>query len=357
MVNLAGGIADLGYPLDLVLARAEGPYLAQIPPSVRLVDLQASRALASLPALVRYLRRERPAAVLSALSRANLIALWSRRLAGFSGRVVVNEQDTLSHWARESSNWKHRVTPPLARYFYRGADQVVAVSQGVADDLIRIIGVPQQRVRVIFNPGVTPALRDKAQAPLEHEWFRPDQPPVILAVGRLSKQKDFATLLRAFARLRQSRTARLMILGEGPEREALEATRRELDLDADVAMPGFVANPYAYMTRADVFVLSSIHEGLPTVLVEALYCGVPIVSTDCPSGPREILKQGELGMLVPMASPVELSQALRLAIDGRSPRPTPESWRPYALDTIANRYVEALLGEAVSGRTPVGHQP
>ncbi len=345
MLNLAQGIAERGYPVDLVLAQADGPYMAEVPRSVRLVDLNARRVLTSLPALVRYLRRERPEALLSALSRANIIALWARWLTGIPRQVVVNEQANLSISAQQSPDWRHRVTPQLARYFYRWADNIVTVSQGVADDLIQIVGIPPETIKVIYNPGITPETRKKVQAPLVHPWFEPGCPPVLLAMGRLAKQKDFGTLLRAFARLRQSQPARLLILGEGPERPMLEALVRELDLAQDVDMPGFVDNPYPFMARASAFVLSSLWEGLPTVLVEALFCGVPVVATDCPSGPYEILRGGELGGLVPMRDPVALADSMQMALAGKIPRPTRESWQSYTLETVVDRYIAILLGE------------
>ena len=344
MLNLAQGIAAQGYPVDLVLAHAEGPYLAQVPDSVRVVDLKTSRVLSSLPALVRYLRQEQPTALLSALSRANIVAVWARRLAGGPERVIVNEQDTLSSWAREPGDWRRKITLPMASYFYRWADKVVAVSHGVADDLVEVVRIAEAQVKVIFNPGITPALRQKAEMPLDHPWFQPDQPPVLLAVGRLSKQKDFETLIKAFAILRQAQPVRLLILGEGPERATLETLIDTLNLSQDVSLPGFVDNPYPYMVRAAAFVLSSLHEGLPTVLVEALYCGTPIVATDCPSGPREILENGQLGSLVPMSDPASLASAVQNVLDGNAPRPTCESWQSYTLEVVSSQYIEALLG-------------
>ncbi|MCZ6872143.1 MAG: glycosyltransferase, partial [bacterium] len=190
-----------------------------------------------------------------------------------------------------------------------------------------------------------PETRKKVQAPLVHPWFEPGCPPVLLAVGRLAKQKDFGTLLRAFARLRRSQPARLLILGEGPERPALETLVRELGLEQDVRLPGFVDNPYAYMARASAFVLSSLWEGLPTVLVEALFCGAPVVATDCPSGPREILRGGELGGLVPMRDPVALADSMQMALAGKIPRPTRESWQSYTVETVVDRYIAILFGE------------
>ncbi len=351
MLNLAQGIAERGYTVDLVLAQAEGPYLTEIPKSVRLVDLgqghiiDRNRTLTRLPALVRYLRQEQPDAMLSALNRANFAALWARRLVGIPRRVVINEQNTLSQDALNAQFRLAWLLPYLAKYFYRWADSVVGVSQGVVDDLVHTVGVPKQLVKVIYNPAIMPGIREKAQSPLDHPWFQPGEPPVLLAVGRLTKQKDFTTLIKAFAVVRQSKFTRLLILGEGPERQMLEALIRQLDLGQDISLPGFVENPYAYMGRASVFVQSSLWEGLPTVLMEALYCGAPIVATDCPSGPREILKNGEIGRLVPVGNYIALAETLVTALDGKVPRPSRENWQPYTLETIVEQYIDILLGD------------
>lgn len=351
MLNLAQGMVNSGYTVDLVVAQAEGAYLNQIPPGVQLVDLgdgrlvKGKRTLQRLPALVRYLRRRRPDALIAAMSHTNLVALWARLLAGVPTRLAVNEQNVISQDAPQAADRFFRLTPQLARYFYRWADCVVGVSQSVADDLVQVVGLPQRLVKVIYNPGVTPQLREKVQAPLDHPWFQPSQPPVLLGVGRLTKQKDFPTLIKAFALVRQTHVARLVILGEGPDRPALEALVRDLELEADVSLPGFIANPYAYMARATAFVLSSLWEGLPTVVVEALYCGVPVISTDCPGGSREILRDGQFGPLTPMSDPVALAAAMEQAIRGQLPRPPKESWQPYAVETIVNQYVELLLNK------------
>lgn len=336
-LNLARGVAERGYAVDLVLAQAEGPFLAEVPESVRVVDLKASRVLLSLPALVRYLRRERPEAMLSAMCHANIVALWAQRLAGVPMRMVVSERITLSRSAQRG-----RLMPQLIRHFYLWADGIVAVSKGVADDLAQVAGIPRQRIQVIYNPVVTPELWQKAQAPLEHPWFKPGQPPALLAVGRLSPQKDFPTLIQAFARVRQACPARLLILGEGEERPGLEALVRQLGLERDVSLPGFVTNPYAYMARASLFVLSSRWEGLPGVLIEALYCGAPLIATDCPSGPREILRDGQYGQLVPVGNATALARAIETSLESETPRAPRESWRPFELETVVNQYISTL---------------
>ena len=343
-LNLARGIAERGYFVDLVLARAEGPYLAEVPETVRVVDLKASRVLTSLPALLRYLRRERPHALLSTMNYANIAALWVRRLAGVPTRLVVSEHDTLSASAHHSSSVRGRMMPHLVRRFYRWADGIIAVSQGSADDLAQITGLPRERVKVIYNPVVTAELRARAQCSMDHPWFRTGQPPVLLAVGRLSSQKDFETLLLAFAQVRKARPVRVLILGEGEERPRLEALARKLDLMQDIGLPGFVENPYMYMARASVFVLSSRWEGLPTVLIEALYCGAPLIATDCPSGPREILADGKYGRLVPVGDVPALAQAIETTLADKSPAPAPNSWRRFELEPVVNQYLGALLG-------------
>ncbi len=363
MLNLAQGMVTRGYAVDLVVAQAEGAYLNQIPAGVQLVDLgngrlvKGKRTLQRLPALVRYLRRQQPDAMIAAMSHTNLVAIWARLLAGGKTRLAVNEQVVISSDAPNAPDRFFRFTPRLARYCYRWADCVVGVSQSVIDDLVQVVGVPARLTKVIYNPGVTSQLREKVQAPLDHPWFQPGQPPVFLGVGRLAKQKDFPTLIEAFARVRKEQVARLVILGEGPDRPALEALVRKLGLTEDVSLPGFVVNPYAYMARASAFVLSSLWEGLPTVVVEALYCGAPVISTDCPGGSREILQDGRIGPLTPPGDPDALAAAMVQAIQGRIARPPKESWQPYALETIVDQYVDLLLNKPNQNKPTQKSQP
>jgi glycosyltransferase involved in cell wall biosynthesis len=343
MLNLAHGFAECGYAVDLVLAQAIGPYLGSVHKTIRLVDLKASRVLTSLPALMRYLKREQPEALISALDYANVVALWARGLVGVPNRVLVNEQNTISRSSRNSARRRQRMVPHLVKRFYPWADYVIGNSQGVVDDLIQVTGLPRQRIQMLYNPVITPEVREKARKPLNHPWFEAGQPPVILAVGRLTKQKDFPTLIRAFAQVHQTRPTRLLILGEGPDRPALEAMVNQLGLGDDIAMPGFVENPYAYMSRASLYVLSSQWEGLPTVLIEALYCGSPIIATDCPSGPREILADGQHGVLVPVGDVTALALAIEAGLAGTTPHPTEESWHPYSLEAVVAQYISLLL--------------
>lgn len=315
MLNLANGFADKGLKVDLVLAKAEGPFLTQVDGRVRVVDLRASRVAASLPALVRYLQKNRPAAMLSAMHYANLIAICARMLARVPTRLVVSERNTLSLASDSSSLKRMRLIPGLMRLLYPRADAVVAVSAGVAADLVSVIGLPRERVSVIYNAVVDSELLTKSQEAVDHPWLGADDSPIVLAVGRLSPQKDHLTLIRAFALVRSVRSARLVILGEGEMRQALERQIQHMGMEGDVLLPGFEENPFKWMRRAATFVLSSRWEGLPGVLIQAMACGTPVISTDCPSGPREILADGKWGRLVPVGDDVAMAEAIISTLD------------------------------------------
>ena len=347
-LKLAEGLTQRGFEVDLVLAAAEGPRLPEVSPDVRIVDLRARRVLTSLPGLMTYLRRERPLALISYLDHANVIALTACRLVRYGGRVLVVEQNTLSEAAKHGKSRRDRLMPRIVRAVYPRADYVVGVSEGVVDDLARFTSLPAEKLKVVFNPIVTPDLKERAKEPVEHPWFS-DGSKVFIAVGRLRPQKDFRTLLQAFSRVRATRPARLLILGEGPERSELEDLVRELDIADDVSLPGSVENPYAYLSRAVAFVLSSRWEGLPTVLIEALACGLPVIATDCPSGPKEILAGGRYGKLVRVNAVEDLAAAMEAALDGRLPRPPDESWKPYELDAVVDEFLLLMFDRRANG--------
>lgn len=351
VLNVARGIADRGYEVDLVVSQFEGELAVDVPDRVRLVRLdrlgsRKYRTIRTLPSLVRYLRTRRPRVLFSALFRANLTAVAARFVAGVNTRVVVSERNTLSVTTQRFSTAKRRFRLASVRLGYRLADHVVAVSEGVADDLRTEVGLSKVAVSVIYNPVVTSQLREKCKDPVDHPWLQPSIVPVVLAVGSLTVQKDFVTLIRAFALARATRACRLLILGEGPEREQLEAETRALGVADDVDLPGWVPNPYPYMQAATVFALSSRWEGLPGVLIEALYCGSSIVSTDCPSGPREILQDGRYGELVPLGNPRALADGILAGID--KPRLTAgsERYERFTDDTVIDQYLQVLLREA-----------
>jgi glycosyltransferase involved in cell wall biosynthesis len=284
--------------------------------------------------------------LLSACANSNVVAVAAGRLARAQIRIVVSEPTTLSRVALDTRRVRHRLVPPAARWAYPRADEVVAISDGVADDLEAALHVPRERVRVIPNP-LTPSVLAEAAAPPEHPWLSDGGPPVLLTVARLTSAKDIPNLLHGFAGLRAARPARLLVLGEGEERPRLEALVRRLGLGADVDLAGFAPNPYPAMAAADAFVLSSRREGLPTVLLEALLVGTPVVATDCPSGPREILQSGRLGRLVPPRDPAALAEGMRAALADRRRPPGSADLLRYSLDVVTDRYLEVLEPNAV----------
>jgi len=338
MLNLAYGFIARGVEVELVLVNLEGPYLAQLPPELRVVHLGGEKLLKSLPRLVKYLRREQPEILLTALEDTNIIALWAKVIARTRTRVVVTVHNNLSKESQNATDLKRRLVPRLIPWFYPWADTVVAVSKGVADDL-NTLGL-KQHIEVIYNPIVTPELINKAKEPVTHQWLNSGAAPVILGVGRLCKQKDFPTLIRSFALVRSHQLARLIILGEGEDLPDLRALVQKFKLTEDVDFPGFVANPYAYMARSSICVLSSAWEGFGNVLVETMATGVPVVSTACESGPAEVLADGKYGQLVSVGDSENMAQAI---IDTLESPPNLEMLKQRASEFSLDRAVSAYL--------------
>lgn len=345
MVTLANEVAQKGYAVDLVVALAEGPFLEDVSPKVRVVDLKSKRVLTSLPGLVRYLRRERPKSMLSAMNHANVIAILATRLSGCGTRLLVSEHENLSLALSRKISWRTRIVLSLMRRIYPWADGVIAVSFGLRDDLVQLFGLSPEKVSVIYNPIVTPSLLEQAREPVDHPWFNADATPVILGAGRLTVQKDFATLVRTLAKVREKQDCRLVILGEGELRNELQVLVDSLGLQAHVLLPGFAKNPFAWMAHADVFVLSSVWEGFGNVLAEAMACGTPVVSTDCPSGPAEILENGKWGRLVPVGDASAMAEAILETLSAFSPTSEELATRAMAFGSsvIADQYIELLL--------------
>lgn len=344
ILKTATGIAERGYHVDLVLAKATGPYMAEIPNNVHIVDLKARSVATSLPGLVRYLRQYQPVAMLSALNYVNIMAIIARKIAGVSTRLIISERNTVSISTKKFLRMRGRLFVPfLMKLAYPWADGIVAVSNGVREDLLQFLSIAPERVHVVYNPIITTELKAKATEHCVHQWFLPDQPPVLVAVGRLQPQKDFPLLINAFAQVRAKEKARLLILGEGPDHAALQSQVQAKGLADDVALPGFDANPYVYMKHAAAFVLSSQWEGLPGVLIEALYCETPVIATNCPSGPQEILDNGNYGRLVPVGDVGAMANAIQDALRGEIMRPPAQSWSPFTVDAVVDNYLQILV--------------
>ena len=332
--------------LDLVLVSATGAFIDQVPPQVNVIDLKSSRTISSLPALISYLRKNRPDALLSGMDFVNVIALSAVKLSRVNTRTVACLHSHYSAQLSNASAFRGRFITPFVKVTHRWADVIVGISKGCGEEFIKATGVGQENMRYIYNPVITDAIAPLAAEPLNHPWFSKGEPPVILAVGRLSHAKNFQLLVDAYAIVKESHAARLIILGDGEDRPDLESRVKSLDLENDVELPGFVANPYAYMKNSAVYVLSSRYEALPTVLIEAMYCGTQLVAVDCPSGPREILADGKYGELVSQESTSELVEAIIRALKRKDFEQDPAACERFMDYSVADQYLDALLGES-----------
>jgi glycosyltransferase involved in cell wall biosynthesis len=263
-----------------------------------------------------------------------------------STRVVVSERSNLSLDIKIGNplgnQMKSNLIPLAIRFLYPFADSIIAISHGVARDLATTAKLSLESIEVIYNPTISPQLSEKSQESIGHPWFAPGQSPVVLGVGRLEQQKDFPTLIHAFAKVRQMQTAKLVILGSGREEKKLLSLVNELKLNEDVAMLGFVDNPYAYMAKSAVFVLSSAWEGFGNVIVEAMAVGTPVVSTNCPNGPEEILDNGKYGELVPVGDSQAMAEAILRVLLGEIKSVDSDWLEQFKLETVAQKYLDVL---------------
>ncbi|EMA26533.1 glycosyltransferase [Haloarcula argentinensis] len=320
-VSVANGLSKRGYEVDLVVSFNEGDFQTDVAGSVNLVDLGTQRIPgigigASIPALVRYLRRQSPQILFSQMTYANDIHMISQILSGADTVTISTIHNTLGMQEEP----KEKLVQWLQRRLAHQSDQFVAVSEGVAESVVEHVGVDREKVSVLHNPIPVNEVQERARESVDHPWIDSANLDVVLGVGRLERAKNFGSLLRAFERVHAAQPdTRAIIVGRGSKRTELETLATELGIDDAVSFPGFVDNPYGYMAGADVLAMSSIHEGLPTVLIEALACGCPVVSTDCPSGPAEILKGGEYGPLVDVDDDEGLAAAIQATLDDSLP--------------------------------------
>ena len=308
VLKLADGFCNRDVRVDLVVVKEEGALRSRVPARINLVDLDASRIATSFLPLLRYLQSTRPAVLVSALTPTNVIAVLAGIVAGENLAIVLTEHN-IKTTKLGRKDLKTRIFTVAARLTYGSSSQIIAASNRIAEDLCSVIQLDREKIEVIHNPVFTEELHREANEEVEHPWFRSDA-EVLLGVGRLTPQKDFPTLIRTVARLREDRDVRLILLGEGEERSHLQGLCRELGIADHVDLHGFVDNPIKYVARSDVFVLSSAWEGFGIVVVEALASGAPVVSTCGDEGPGEILKHGRYGRLVPSGDDKALSEAI-----------------------------------------------
>ncbi len=324
LLKIAEGLAELGVDVDLVTAKKVGKIGSRINPAVNLIDLGSSRfnLIKNVVGLTNYLIDKKPAILFSSIHFNNITstcAIILARLVGVNSKLVVRQANRLEY---QLKGYPFPIGPlmyPLIRMAYKKADLIICPSKGLLSDLTKFMKAEESKIKLVYNPTVTPDIFEKAQQKTNHPWFEQKSFPIILGAGRLKPQKDFTTLIEAFARVKRNfRDAKLVILGEGTQRRELENLVTKLGLQGDVDLVGFQENPYAFIAKADLFVLSSIYEGLPNILIEALALKKKIVATNCPSGPAEILKFGKYGSLLPTSSPFLLEAAMAKALEEKS---------------------------------------
>jgi glycosyltransferase involved in cell wall biosynthesis len=379
MLTVASELASRGHRVDLLVGQMRGPLLQSLPDAVEVHELKpcllpslifyllrlprpnwtesvamlrnkVPKIVRTFPALAHWLRDIRPDVLLSTLPKANIVAAWANHLAAAGTTLVLREANQFS-LALNPRNRFDRLLPQLAKRWYPAANGIIAVSDGVRQDLMSSLKIPGEDIVSILNPVDTPRIRAMGSQRPPEEPIWPWSTPYVLSVGKLTPQKDFSTLLKAFACIHERHPSRLVILGEGQDERKLKALAAQLGIADQVRFPGHVTNPYAYMQHCSLFVLSSAWEGCPNVLLEALACGCPIVSTDCPSGPREILANGAYGRLVPVGDVDRLASEIDAALNGEIVEySSTVALRNYSLDHVTGRYLRVLKRAAAENK-------
>lgn len=319
-VELANGLAALGRSVDIVtMNSSDGPLRPLVNPGVGCVPLGAKSFRSAVLKLARYYDRARPDIVLGTLYMNDVAAVLARFFSTHKPKLVAGAHNSLRHKIRHPDNRKDRyLLGPLARLLLPRADCLVGVSEGVTDEVREMVGMDARKCRTIHNPVYRPEIDEWAKRPADHPWLAADRDwPLILSVGRLVPQKGLFDLIEALKLVREALPVRLLVVGDGPLRGALETRAAELGIGDHMSFAGTKANPFNYMARADLFVLSSHWEGLANTIIEALAVGCPVVATDCDFGPREILAGGEFGTLVRPRDPRSLADGILRALRAR----------------------------------------
>lgn len=343
MVKIANELHHRGHIVELAVVDASGPTGKLVETGVRTSEIRGSNSLGILYNLIRHLRNNQTDVLLSTMEIPNIIAMIATRYPA-SVPVVLR---SASIYSKRERTGKYRLIPPLKRLLYSSAESIVTISDGVAKDLAEVTGIDESEFTTIYNPAFDPEIQRKAEEPVEHEWFEEGRNEIVIAVGSLKPAKDYATLIRAIHRLQDTKDTYLVILGDGQNKDNLIELSKGLGIRNRVSFPGFVDNPYAYITKANVLVLSSAWEGFGNVLVEAMACGTPVVSTDCPGGPSEILNEGEYGPLVPVGDEKEMARVIEEVLsDPIDPLMLETRARDFAIEPIVDKYEEVLLSVA-----------
>lgn len=348
--NLAGGgaerivsilakhFAELDFTVDLLLGKAAGPYLNNIPSAVNVFNFDCEKVLFTLPQLVSYLRKNKPGVLFSSQMHSSIIALWAVKIAAVDTKVIIR-QPTMLRPTYEKKSLRSKLRQKLLFWSARKwAYKVVATSQVMADEFISLSNIDPKKIAIIYNPLPIAEIRQNSEQPVDHPWFQVGQNPVILAVGRLVYVKDFQTLINAFSLVRNEVDARLMILGEGPLRADMEKLVVRLGLEDYVQMPGFDQNPFKYMKRSKVFVISSLWEGFPNSLIEAMACGTHVIATNCDGGAAEILEHGKWGQLVLVQNSKDMAKNILNVLQTDNMPSAQERADNFVVDDIVKKY-------------------
>jgi glycosyltransferase involved in cell wall biosynthesis len=339
---LISEFANNGFIVDVVVVNGTGEFRPADSEKVKIFDLQSRSASQCFPKYLQYLRIHRPDVIISSQTHHNLIAIIGKIITGFPKRLYITEHIHLSASSMNQANWKQKMRPFIAKVFYHFATGVIAVSQQIKDDLVSV-GVPSQMITVLNNPIDLEAVRNSAIEPVITPF--PDQAmyPTIISVGRLVKQKNFSDLILCVAKVKTQIAIRAIIIGDGPEKQSLQNLIDTLGLSDEVKLVGYLKNPFPYISNSQLFVLSSKWEGFPNVLVESLACGCPIVSTDCMSGPAEILADGKFGRLVPVGDIDSMSSTIIAELENPHPRQLLlERAQEYSVNKIYPQYLDLI---------------
>lgn len=353
MVELANRFSQRGYVVDLVVINSTGEYKKDVLPEVNIIPLNARRIALSLPSLVNYFMKYKPTHMVALDEYTHILAILAKRASFSNTKIYLRLGNIFSILHQRHIDEGRKLIPRLSKLLYKKANGVIANSKGVAEDARKVFSLDDSQIKVIANPKPIEDIRKKASEMPDHPWFKNKETPIILGVGRLRKQKDFVTLIRAFAKVADEIPSRLVIVGKGREEKELRNEISNLNLQDKVLLAGFQENPYSYMNHSDVYVLPSLWEGLPNSLLEALIVGVPTISSDCQAGPREILapntdintkitkrENAEYGMLFPVGDVDELALSIKEMLNGES-----EKYRNVFVERAAQYDTEKIVDQ------------
>lgn len=345
VLMLATAFANRGIKTDILLVRKEGVYIPRIPKNIRVIELGAKGMVQSIFPLMNYLKAERPDVLISGLPGPNVITLMARHLTqkatSCATKIIITQHHPFTQNAAASTKLRTKIRTALARFLFKRADEIIAVSDGVATDLAAVTGIPRVHITTINNPLDLAHIADYAVKPVTHPWLADPAIKILISVGRLAPPKDYETLLLALSEIPN---IKLLICGEGPGRSKITNLITTLNLQDRVQLLGFVDNIYASVAAADALILSSKHEGFGNVLIEAMAVGTPIIATDCPYGPAEITQNGKYGYLAPIADSAAMQSAITQTL--KKPPQTAEALKNHAkkfsIDNIMKEYLKLM---------------